>query len=149
MKPTNQPNRLLLWTGYFMVHLILVSGMLLFGYHIGETFAINHADTFLQVAAMSPGLEKGRVSSDPILRIRFTERLSQNTINEENILLLENECRLNVHITYDETRRTISVIPQQKLSAKAAYRLIIHPEMISVEQHRMLETLSVPFSIVE
>lgn len=117
------------------------------GYKIGETFALNHSDTYLEIVSVSPLLDGGTTTDrQPLLRLRFTEPLEPSTVNEYCFSLARDTMRIPTKLAWDEASRTVSLTPRRPLEP-GDYHLEVTPNILSTMNHRMMDRFRRDFRV--
>lgn len=134
--------RLSLWCAVTFALALLMAA----GYKIGETFALNNSDTYLEIASVSPALEAGIAGRDPLLRLRFTEPLDPRTVNEYCFSLGRDTMRIPAKIAWDEATRTATVAPKRSLEP-GDYHLEVTTDVLSMNGRRMMDRFHRTFRV--
>ena len=141
MKANRIPGGILLKGAVWGMTVICLALLMTAGYKIGETFALNNADEYLEVASMSPCLEAGRTrETQPLLRLRFTESIQASLVNEYHFSLRRDETnlRLPLRIAWDEATRTATLAPKHPLEPGVDYLLEVSGDLVSTRNHRTM-----------
>ncbi len=120
------------------------------GYKIGETFALNNAEEYLEVASMSPCLESGRThETQPLIRLRFTEPIQAALVNEYHFSLRGDEANLRIplRIAWDEATRTATLAPKRPLEPGVDYLLEVSGDLVSTRNHRVIGPFRRPLRV--
>jgi len=141
MKANRIQGRILLKSALWGATVLALALLMTAGYKIGETFALNNAEEYLEVASMSPCLESGRThEAQPLLRLRFTEPLQAALVNEYHFSLRRDEAALRIplRIAWDEATRTATLAPKHALEPGFDYLLEVSGDLVSTQNHRIM-----------
>jgi hypothetical protein len=113
--------------------------MSLFGYQIGETYALNHSDVFLEIVSTTPAIERGIVSENPIFRFLFSDSLMEDTVDKEHFILRKGVMRIPTAVSYDSSKNLVIMAPKGNL-VPGEYQLVIDGEVQSKQKIRLQNT---------
>ena len=117
------------------------------GYKIGETFALSLDEEILEVASVSPMLEAGVSTVNPVFRVRFTESLKLSCVSNYGFSLTRNNLSIPAKLSYDDRTKMVLIAPKSPLEPGDGYALSISPSVVSVKEHQLMENIVKRFKV--